>query len=90
MQPDKKKIKPKGMSQTNSSIEVEKTERFDSDLPMEAEEREMANQSLIEDSFKKSQTTPKKIEDSRKSVKVTFSKDKTKDIFKEITNYQSW
>ena len=40
-------------------------------------------QSLIEDSFKKSQTTPKKIEDSRKSVKVTFSKDKTKDIFKE-------
>ena len=48
MQPDKKKIKPKGMSQTNSCIEVEKTERFDSDLPMEEEEREMANQSLIE------------------------------------------
>ena len=47
-QPGKKKIKPKEMSQTNSSIEVEKTERFDSDLPMEAEEREMANQSLIE------------------------------------------
>merc|ERR1712051_560703 len=48
MQPDKKKIKPKGMSKTNSSIEVVKTDRFDSDLPMEAEEREMANQSLIE------------------------------------------
>merc|ERR1712083_76416 len=47
-QPGKKKIKPKEMSQTNSSIDVEKTERFDSNLPMEAEEREMANQSLIE------------------------------------------
>ena len=47
-QPDKKKIKPREMPQTNSSIEVEKTERFDSDFPIEAEEREMANQSLIE------------------------------------------
>ena len=39
------------------------------------------NQSLIEDSFIK--RTPKKVEDSRKSILVRFDKDKTNDVFKE-------